>query len=197
MVKINSAWTVAGDTREVAWPIQRSLVIPKYPDSITSFDPGVNKGVSSWLGSVVFSPFRLLGWMFTTAAAFIKNFFCCCFFTDKNSINWDETKDKFSPLYAAVVTSEYGQHHTNRQKNFSQSLKSLSPPALERFCQHIGFVLAARQNITDKVGQIQWYNDNREKIDFFGNYFNNISNNEILKEAVINFDQEIYKNDDC
>lgn len=171
-----------------------------YCDSLSSLNE-IQKGAASQrgktlgkiIGNILFSPFRILGWFLVTVATFVKDLFSCCLPTDKFSINWEETKDKFAPLYNAVKTPEYGQSDTEGQKKFTKSLNELSRPAFERFCYHIGIVLAQRRGIKDPVEQIKWYQENRSKINFHKDYFENISGNQVLSQAVANFDQEIEK----
>lgn len=107
---------------------------------------------------------------------------------NKDSIKWYETRGIFYTTYWAV-RGDY-ELREKREKEFHNSLKNLSQPALERFYQHIGFVIAKHQNpsFKDETDLLNWYNKNHSKINF--NEHLDI-NNEILKEAVINFDEEI------
>ena len=157
-----------------------------YHSSLTSIKK------TAMLGKVVSWPFAKLGQFFSWIGTLLKNYlFCCCDYSRKDDpIDWRDTKDLFEKIYAAVITSR--DHGVDKQKAFTDAYRGLSEAAKERFRQHIGFAIAARDHgITERAKQEEWYGNNRGKIDFRDDYFGKIPNNNILKEAVKAFYSEI------
>ncbi len=143
------------------------------------------------ISSVLLAPLKFIWKGFISVGRFISNSLCC-FCTTRGSrqiLDWEIAKESFSTIYAAVITST--AFETDRQKTFQKGLGELSSAATERFYQHIGFELAAKEKppITDRVKQEQYYKEKcppQRVREYLGNV-----NNDVLKNGVRSFQAEL------
>lgn len=170
-------------------PISSFMLTHTPPHLVSSIRSEKKGGAGARLFGFITTPIFYLLYPFIKIAIWVKNTFFCCFtYSGNDSIDWKETKDVFEGIYTAVCTSKYTTHSTTRQKQFDKQFKDLSHAAQERFRQHIGFVLAEKKKITDRVAQMRWYQSNPIND---SDYFGHIENNDVLKKAVESFRSEI------
>lgn len=186
MIEFNPQNKPTGDYN----PISSFIMTHTPPHLASSIRSEKKGGAGTRLFGLITTPIFYLLYPFIKIATWVKNTFFCCFaYSGSDSLNWQETKDVFEGIYTAVCTSKHTTHSTTRQKQFLKQFKELSHAAQERFRQHIGFVLAEKkEKITDRVSQMKWYQDNPIND---SDYFENIENNDVLKQAVKAFHSEI------
>ena len=123
--------------------------------------------------------------------------YCCskiffCFSSCRDPIDWKKTKLVFDRIQRVILRPSEYLGDKDRKARFREALCSLSEDALERFKWHIGVSIAKSANPSlSHSEQSQWYLKHREQIDFRQDYFDAISGNRVLVQAVKSFWAEI------
>jgi len=146
----------------------------------------------SFFKRLVMAPISLLSSLWKKLKHFVQNYLFCCFGSSRDPINWRETKQIFEKIYKVIVDRNVYRSSKDQKARFKEALSQLSEDALERFKYHIGTCRAqmANESMTESQ-RASWYQKNKGSIDFKQDYFDSISGNTILENAVKSFWKEI------